>query len=192
MSQAAPIWRRNIRSGDSFPSACEESFGQCPRAFMPNISGWQRLLQRLQAPIYLSDGLGIILVENGVKPIGRSGGDVALGIIEEYDLLGLHPYTLAGERIDAGIRLGEADFVRIDDEVHHFSETIAVLFTFARAVKADAEQGGEIAREEDAEVGDKLRIRDPKISIPEIFDKGFQLRWRHADELAQSCLPFRL
>src|SRR5712692_10766588 len=149
-------------------------------------------LQRLQAPIYLSDGLGIILVENGVKPRGRSGSDVALGIIEEYDLFWLRPYTLAGERIDAGIRLGEADFVRIDDEVHHVRETIAVLFTFARAVKAVAEQSGAIARAEGAEVGDKLRIRVPKIGIPEIFNKGFQLRWRQADELAQSCLPFRL
>src|SRR5579864_6291935 len=152
----------------------------------------KRSLQHLQAPIYLSDSLGIILVEDGVKPIGRSGSDVALGIIEEYDLLWLHPYTLAGEYIDARIGLGEANFVRIDDEVHHFREMIAVLFTFTRPVKAVAEQGGAIARAQDAEVGDQLRIRVPKIDIPEIFDKGLQLRWRQADELAQSCLPFRL
>jgi len=42
MSQAAPIWCRNIRSVDSFPSACEESFGQCQRASMPNIRRLQR------------------------------------------------------------------------------------------------------------------------------------------------------
>ena len=82
---------RNIRLVDSFPTACEESCGQCRRASMPNINGWQRPLQRLQAPIDLSDGLGIRLEEDGVKPRGRGGGDVALGIIEEDDLLWLHP-----------------------------------------------------------------------------------------------------
>ena len=68
-----------------------ESFGQCRRASMPHISGWQRPLQRLQAPPDLSDGLGIVLVADGMKPIGRSGGDVALDIIEEDDLVWLHP-----------------------------------------------------------------------------------------------------
>ena len=57
---------------------------------------------------------------------------------------------------DPWIWLGEADFVRIDDDVHHVREMIAVLFTFARAVKAVAEQGGAIARAEGAEVGNQL------------------------------------
>ncbi len=51
----------------------------------------QASLQRMQALLDLSNGLGITVVEDGVKPRGRSGGDVTLGIIEEDDLLWLHP-----------------------------------------------------------------------------------------------------
>ena len=107
----------------------------------------------------ISDSLGVVAEEDAVDALRGSGGDVWLVIVEEEHLRRSDAQPLAGYRIDARVRLGDAFLMRIDDEVNKLAEMKARLFLAARANEAVAEQRRLVARAQAAEVRGKLWVR---------------------------------
>jgi hypothetical protein len=66
--------------------------------------------------------------------------DVGRGVVKEDEFVRRHLQSVAQHRVDLGIRLGQADLVRVEDHVEQLPEAIPGLFLAACSVSRVAEQ----------------------------------------------------
>ncbi len=95
--------------------------------------------------------------------------------IDLDDLRRRHAEALAGQLEDAPVGFGDPLLMRVDDEVAHLLEVIALPLLTPRADKAVAEQRRPVARAQTGEVGGKLAIELAEVHIPEVAREGVYL-----------------
>src|SRR5215467_5633768 len=101
---------------------------------------------RFQAGLYVGNSLGVVLKEDSMNAQFASARQGSLVIVKKDHLCWLHAKALAGQFINAPIRLGYSHFVRVDDEVGHLVKMVALLLSGPGANKAVANDSGQIAR----------------------------------------------
>src|SRR5215470_14841284 len=139
---------------------------------MPSRRDWAFLSNTLsgagQHLLDLRDGLRVVLVADRVDARVTRAGHAYVDVIEEDHLPGRNVQAGADQRVDARIRLAEADLVRIDDLLDEVFESIRRLFPFPGADEAVAHDPGAIPRAQPAGVLDQFGIGGAEILAPQV------------------------
>jgi len=92
----------------------------------------------LQPAFQGSERLSRVLKEDGLDATGSGGLHMDLGVVEEKHLFRLDSQPLPGQLKDASIGLRHADFMRVDEQIAHVLDLVALLLFASGSHKAVA------------------------------------------------------
>jgi hypothetical protein len=117
--------------------------------------------------------------------------DGSLAVVDEDRVLRFDVEAVADQAVDGRIGLSHAALVRVDENVGHVLEAVALPFLLAGTHEAVAQDRGGHAMPEPTGVLDQGSVRRPEVVVPEIRHEQFDVLRGHA-QLAHEGLAHLL